>query len=152
LNRQFKKVALLLLCAALITGICGVALANQTVNVFVNSYPVESDQPAFCEEETGITYVPLRAVSEALNCQVNWDGQARVISIEKSGRVAKLKVDSSTVIVDGQEKLLSGPVYIIPTTNRSMVPVRFFADILDYEIKASASAGIGIFEPGNDNL
>lgn len=142
----FKRVILIMVAAGLIVGMGTVALANQPVNVFVNSTQVVSDQTAYLEETTNVTYVPLRAVSEALKLTVSWDNLNQVITLEKDGQAVKLKAGSDVVILNGEEKVLDGPVELLETTNRSMVPVRFFADVLPYQVKASASAGIGIFD------
>lgn len=145
-NALFKRIILIMIVAGLIAGMSGAALANQQVNVFVNSAEVVSDQASYLEENTNITYVPLRAVSEALAYTVSWDELNQVITLEKNGQEVKLTVDSNKVIFNGEEKVLDGPVKFVETTNRSMVPVRFFADVLSYQVKASASAGIGIFD------
>lgn len=145
-NTLFKRIILIMIVAGLIAGMSGAALANQQVNVFVNSQEVVSDQAAYLEENSNITYVPLRAVAEALEFTVSWDELNQAITLEKSGQEVKLAINSDKVTFDGEEKVLDGPVKLVETTNRSMVPVRFFADVLPYQIKASASAGIGIFD------
>ena len=51
--------------------------------LYKNSIPVEIDVPAKIENNR--TLVPLRAVSEALECNVQWDGNNRIVSISTKG-------------------------------------------------------------------
>lgn len=48
------------------------------VNIFVNGAPLVTD--GFISNDT--TYIPLRAVSEALGANVNWDGESRSVYID----------------------------------------------------------------------
>ena len=45
-----------------------------------------SDQPAYLEEMSHVTFVPVRTVSEALGGRVTWDGDAQTITVEGKGR------------------------------------------------------------------
>lgn len=49
--------------------------------MFVNEAAVELDVSAKLVSDR--TFVPLRAVSESMNCTVNWDGEARTVTITK---------------------------------------------------------------------
>lgn len=119
--------------------------ANQ-VNIFVNGNIIESEQPAFLEEQSKITYVPLRQTAEALNYSVTWDNARQVITLERGGKVIQLAVGSDKAVSNGQETMVSAPVKLQPETNRSVVPLRFFEDVLQCQLKISATAGVGIFE------
>lgn len=48
--------------------------------LYKNGEAVEIDVPAKIENSR--TLVPLRAVSEALGCSVDWDGKNRIVNIE----------------------------------------------------------------------
>jgi hypothetical protein len=39
-----------------------------------------------CITLNGVTYVPLRAISESLDCQVTWDKVTKYIYIDKKGK------------------------------------------------------------------
>ena len=56
-------------------------VADQVINLYLynNIEAIELDVPA--QLISGRTLVPLRAVSEALNCEVKWDDTTRIVSI-----------------------------------------------------------------------
>ncbi|HBL81348.1 MAG TPA: hypothetical protein DD391_01900 [Clostridiales bacterium] len=75
------KTALKALLAVTICVTCSVVvLAADSVSVFVNDQPISAE--AFIQDDS--TYVPLRAVSEALGAKVEWDGSTRSVYIETS--------------------------------------------------------------------
>lgn len=53
------------------------AQADSGVNIFVNNTPLNSS--GFIMNDT--TYIPLRAVSEALGAQVEWNGDTRSVHV-----------------------------------------------------------------------
>ena len=147
-----RSIATAVVFGCLQVNIAGTALANQPVNVFVNSDAIHGDQPAYLEEVTNITYVPLRAVVEALNGTVNWDSNAQEITIEKNGKIYQLRIGSDKVLIDGKKTLIDAPVQLNKETMRSLVPLRFFSDVVQCEVKVSATAGVGIFDENSSQL
>ena len=118
----------------------------QTIDIFVNSTPVHSDQRAYLEETSKITYVPLRAIVEELQGKISWDESRQVITVERNGSAAILKVGSDKVVINGEEVTLDGPVKISEETGRSIVSINFFSDVLHCRVKVGAASGIGIFD------
>lgn len=67
------------------------------VNITVNEEKVEADNILY----QGTTYVPLRAISEILDKEVNWDGKTNTASINDSTKALVTRVvDGDTIIVD----------------------------------------------------
>lgn len=96
------KTALKALLAVTICVTCSVVvLAADGVSVFVNDRPISAE--AFIQDDS--TYVPLRAVSEALGAKVEWDGSTRSVYIESSEETVVPniieQVSSSVVAVVG---------------------------------------------------
>ncbi|MFR8975233.1 MAG: stalk domain-containing protein, partial [Eubacteriales bacterium] len=96
------KTALKALLAVTICVTCSVVvLAADSVSVFVNDRPISAE--AFIQDDS--TYVPLRAVSEALGAKVEWDGNTRSVYIETSEETVVPniieQVSSSVVAVVG---------------------------------------------------
>lgn len=60
-----------------------IALGDQPIKLIVNNQEVQSDVPPQIID--GRTMVPIRAVAEALGCQVSWDGDQRAVIITSGG-------------------------------------------------------------------
>lgn len=71
--------ALLLLLILSAPALAGEYLGFPTANVIVNERPVESDVPALIIE--GRTLLPVRAVAEALSCEVEWRDETKTALI-----------------------------------------------------------------------
>ncbi len=71
------------------------------------------------------TLVPLRAIFEALNAEVEWNGAIRTVTATKGDTVVVLTIDSTTPTVNGETQTLDAPAMII--NSRTMVPARFVA-------------------------
>ena len=69
--------------------------------------------------------MPLRAIFEALDAQVTWDGETRTVSAAKGDRSVSLTIDDVNATVNGAAEVLDVPAKII--NDRTMVPVRFIA-------------------------
>jgi hypothetical protein len=63
------------LVAVLLTGAAWAAARAKTTLVYVNGAPLREQVIV----QDGVTYVPLRAVAEALGCAVVWDKKAGVL-------------------------------------------------------------------------
>lgn len=123
----------------------------QNSNVTVDSTPIYSDQLAYLEEASNITYVPLRAVMEELGGKVNWDEKRQAIIVERNGITAELKVNSDKAVVGRKEMRLEGPVKIDAASERSVVPVTFFSQGLRCRVEGNAATRIGIFDETRDS-
>lgn len=78
------------------------------------------------------TMVPLRAIFEALDAQVDWNGDTRTITATKGDTVITLQIDSATATVNGQDITIDAPATI--KNDRTLVPVRFVSENLDAEV------------------
>lgn len=89
----------------------------------INGADIKVEKPVVIN---GITLVPLRVISEAFGAQVNWDGNARLVTLDYSGVNIKLYIDNKTAVVDGNEvELLEAPKII---NGKTMVPMRFITE------------------------
>lgn len=70
------------LVVGIFLAVSGVAVAAQSIKIFVNGLEVHSDVPA--QIVGGRTMVPLAAVSKALGADVKWDGSSRSVFITAS--------------------------------------------------------------------
>ena len=80
----------------------------------------------------GRTIVPLRFISENFGANVEWNGDAREITITLGDTVIKMTIDSTSYTVNGEEKTLDAPAQIY--NDRTMVPVRAVLESLSKEL------------------
>ena len=74
-----KKAFLVLLSMLIIASTPGLARASDDIRIFVNGIQIFSDIPP--QLIGGRTMVPLRAISEALGAEVNWNASNRSVEI-----------------------------------------------------------------------
>ena len=82
--------------------------------------------------ENGRTLIPVRAVSEALLCDVLWHNDTQEIDITKGDIFIRLTVGSTTAYVDDEEKQLDTAPEI--RNDRTLVPLRFIAESLKLNV------------------
>ena len=90
------------------------------IRVTVDGNQISSDVSPFIEQDR--TFVPVRAIFEALGAQVDWDGQTKTVTAKKDGTQVVLEIGVKEIKVNGAAKALDVAPQII--SNRTMVPVR----------------------------
>ena len=80
----------------------------------------------------GRTMVPLRAIFEALDAQVEWDGVTRTVTGYRKNTVVSLAVDSKIATLNGKKVELDVPAIIV--SGRTLVPVRFISESLGAKV------------------
>ena len=90
-----KRTILVLLVGVLIgsLGTFSIALGEQPIKLIVNNQEIQSDVPPQIID--GRTMVPIRAVGQALGCQVSWDGDQRAVIIT-SGSATSTPTSTTT--------------------------------------------------------
>ena len=80
------------------------------------------------------TQVPIRAVSEMLNCKVDWDEDTKTATIiRKNGDVIKMTLDSDMMTVNN--KLVQMDTAVMIKEDRTYIPVRFIGEALGLEVE-----------------
>lgn len=103
---------------AYIDSINGVALNVRSGYIHAKGERYMPDVPAYIKD--GRTLLPVRAVSEALDCSVDWDPVNRVVTVNGS---AKITIDSKEMILpNGNSYTLDVPAEI--TSDRTFIPLR----------------------------
>ena len=106
-------------------------IANDIIDVYVNEKQLQFDvQPQMVRERL---MVPMRAIFEALDTQVNWDNDNQIISAYNSAHSITAQIDSKKIYVDGAEKSIDVAPIIVE--GRTMVPARFVAEALGCEVQ-----------------
>lgn len=95
----------------------------------------------------GCTLVPLRAIFEALDADVQWDGATQTVTATKDDIAISLVIDGAAY-KNGQEVPLDVPAKIID--GRTMVPIRFVSESLGAIVNWNAEKNtIYIASPGS---
>ena len=86
----------------------------------------ENDVEPIIEKDR--TMLPARFIAENLGATVEWDGEARVVTVKNEEVEIKLTIDSDVALVNGVEEKLDSPAFI--ANDRTYTPVRFIAEKL----------------------
>lgn len=119
---------------AILTGVFTTAAkaAEQTVAipVFIDGLPVLFDvQPVIAN---GRTLVPFRAIAEALDVKVTWDGASQAILASDGKTSVKLQIGNPTAYRNDTPVTLEAPPAI--TGGRTIVPLRFFSEAFNCRV------------------
>ena len=82
--------------------------------------------------ENGRTLVPVRAVSETLEAEVEWYDDTQEITVTKGDIFVKMAIGNSKAYVNGSEQQLDTPPTI--RNGRTLVPLRFIAEALSLKV------------------
>ena len=123
----------------------GVITANAKVGTIINlqiDNPVMTVNKDYIEIDPGEgttpvirndrTLVPIRAIIEALDGTVGWDGNTQTASLKVDDDTVKLTIGSLTAYHNGVAKKLDVSPTII--NNRTMLPIRFIAESFELSV------------------
>lgn len=101
--------------------VCG---ASASPSIVLDGKPVAFDAKPVIENSRLL--VPLRSVLEALDAEVLWDPETRIVKINKGVNQVVLTIGSSSADCNGQIIDIDAPARIID--GRAMVPLRFLSE------------------------
>ena len=111
------------------------AFADDAINVNVNGKAIVTDQPPIISN--GRTMVPLRAVAEALGCQVEWDNTSKTATFVQGEVTAVVTVGENYITVgDGvynSDLPIDTPAVIV--NSRTMIPLRALSEGFGYSVE-----------------
>ena len=142
-----KNFAIGIATAALLTTCSTAALAAPSV--VVDNQSLTLDQPPVIVNSR--TLVPMRAIFEALGCDVSWYADTQTVVAQKDLQFMSLTVGDDTLYLDDKKIQLDVPAQII--NDRTMVPLRAVSEALnatvawdaDTETVTVQSAGQGVY-------
>lgn len=82
----------------------------------------------------GRTFVPIRAIVEAMGGTMGWNGTERKVTIGYRGTNIDLWIGSKNARVNGQDKPLDEAPFVSPT-GRTMLPLRFVTENLGSQVQ-----------------
>lgn len=92
--------------------------------------------------KNGTTFVPLKAISEALNYEVLWDPVNKIVTMKKGHTTVNIPVGKNRVNVNGKDRNILQPANIIEGT--TYVPIRFVSELIGYEVQFRKEEGVSI--------
>lgn len=78
------------------------------------------------------TLVPAREVFEGLGAEVDWHSDSRQVQIFHENTTVVIKINSTTALVNGEEKEMDIPAKII--NDKTMIPLRFVSQAIDKDV------------------
>lgn len=103
------------------------AFASSELSLKIDGKTITSETKPFIED--GNTLVPIRLISENLDCKVDWDANTKTVTITKGSTTLKLVLNSQTATVNGKSVALSAPAKSV--NGSTYVPVRFVSENMD---------------------
>ncbi len=123
-----KKITALVLALAMIGPIN--AMADDDIEIVLNGTEMTFEQTPFIDD--GTTLVPMRAIFEALDSTVEWDGETRSITSVKGDITITMQIDSFEMSVnDTKLTLEKAPIIVDDFT---FVPLRAVAESFNAEV------------------
>ena len=108
-----------------------VAMTIGSTDMVVDNNIVTGDAAPYVAD--GRTMVPIRALTETFGAEVNYDNDARTVTIKDGDTTVVMTIGETTYTVNGEEKTMDvAPV--IGSSDRTYVPVRFVAEALGYKV------------------
>ncbi len=151
-----KKLSVILFAAALCVLISISAFAATEVSVVIDGtkldFPLQ--KPVITPE--GSTIVPLRAIFEALDASVDWDGDTKSVTSTKGDVTVKLAIGSKRLYKNGEVTELNSPAQLIKGTDENgnvtsytMVPVRAISEAFGCKVDWDGKTKTVIITTGN---
>lgn len=97
---------------------------------FVFGEEVENDVAPIIRNNR--TMHPIRFIAEALGAKVEWDGNARKVTISTEDIEIVITIDSDTAVVNGESVKLDSPAFI--ENDRTYLPLRFISENLGAKV------------------
>jgi len=87
------------------------------------------------------TFLPLRAIVDAIGGSIAWDAAARKVTVMRKGRTVMMWIGSGTAQVDGQKVSIDADPKVVPVivSGRTLLPLRFVAEALGLDVQWDAT-------------
>ncbi|MCH5210881.1 MAG: leucine-rich repeat protein [Oscillospiraceae bacterium] len=107
---------------------------GETITIKVDAKTVDFPDAKPFVDDNGRTQVPVRAVSELLDCKVDWVQETQTAVIEKeNGEVITLTLGSNVMMIGKKE--IKMDTTVILKEERTYIPVRFVAEALGLTVE-----------------
>jgi len=112
------------LMSAAVAGNLETQSASAEIRVFVDGRPITTTVKPFISN--GRTLIPIRAVTEAIGAQVDWDSASRTVTITRAAKEIVMVIDEEYALVDDEQVKLDVAPCIV--NNTTFLPLRFVSE------------------------
>ena len=116
--------------------VISVMSANGEVKVSVNNKEVVFPDGKPFIDENSRTQIPVRALAEALGCEVDYDDETQLVTVTDKENIITLTIGSRTLTKNGTASQMDTEAII--SADRTYIPARFIAEALGFEVKWNA--------------
>lgn len=125
-----KKIFSMLIFVSIILNMFNIAIAEKEVPLYIDDKLMEDSLKPLLKD--GRTIAPLRVITEFLGGEVDWDNTTKTVTINSNDNLAKLTINSSTIVKNGESIVLDATPKLVES--RTFVPLRFIAELLDCQV------------------
>lgn len=115
---------------------------NTPIEVTLNGTNVTFPDQQAIVVKPGRTMIPIRTVSELINCDVEWDGNHNRVKITKGNSTMLLWVNHQSYWLDGNYYKMDVSPFAL--NGRTMVPLRFIIETFGYDVKWDSSSTVSV--------
>ena len=102
------------------------------ISVLYNGTPITFEQPPVIVEER--TLVPLRAIFEAMNAKVDWNGDTKTVTATRGDTTVSLTINDKIIYKNGKKSAeLDVPAQLVG--DYTMIPVRAIAEAFGSDVQ-----------------
>jgi hypothetical protein len=108
--------------------------SSDDIKILIDGKKLQSDVlPIIIDNRT---FVPFRAIAEALGAEVDWNDSDRAVTITKDDKTAILVIDNKNVVIKTSDEQSAIELDVAPTIidNRTLGPVRFISEFFGYDV------------------
>lgn len=109
----------------------GSVAASGPISINVDGVAVQTDVPPYIDNNSR-TMVPVRLLSEALGCYVEWHGGEQRVRLTRPGKIVELFIGREVARVNDTEQKMDTTAVI--REGRTMVPLRFLAETFGLKV------------------
>lgn len=131
--KRIKGILAIACISLLVTMGLGVQTTQaQGITLKINGEQIITDTSP--EIKNGRTFIPMRAMFEAIGIEVNWNDETKTVTAinNKDNSKMELTIGKDTATINGNTIKLDHAPYI--SNGRSMVPVRFIGENFNYTV------------------
>lgn len=127
-----KKI-ILTFVALIVIMVSNLALADSNIKIMINNQELyTADNPVIVE---GRTMLPLRAIGEAMGCEVIWVSGTQTANLKNESTIVSMQIGNTNITrvkrTNQEQKLLQTDVPPMLINDRTYIPVRAFAEALN---------------------
>lgn len=105
---------------------------NGILGVTVDGKAVEFGMTKPFIDKNDRTQIPVRAVSEMMGSDVEWDGENKIVTVNHGDDVIKLTIGSDIMYVNGEAVKMDTQAVIVD--DRTYIPIRYVGEMIGCEV------------------